>query len=211
MDADQFRRELEESTDTELERLGSSKLLVALTDADLTAETVLRTVAASERAAAETFDSWAGDEDREEARTAFEEFREKEREHYERVADLLEGGDEFESDEPGSMHDRLRSLETTAERLGGAVGRALVSQRTHLQVVSFFVNEGDERRADLFRELRSETDAQGDRALDLLEDVCESDADWDRARTAAEDVIEAAYEAYAGSLDDLGIDPKPIC
>ena len=215
MDADEFRAAVEDSMDSERERLGSSKLLVALTDADLTAETVLWTVADSERAAAETFEAWA-DEDHEDAREAFEEFREREREHYERVADLFEAehdDSDAEDDEAavGPMHDRLRSLQTTPERLGGAVGRALVSERTHLQVVSFFVNEGDERRADLFRELRSETTEQGDRALELLADVCSGSEDRDRARAAAEDTIEAAYEAYADSLDDLGIDPKPIC
>ncbi|ADB60262.1 hypothetical protein Htur_1374 [Haloterrigena turkmenica DSM 5511] len=210
MNADEFRDAVEESMDSELERLGSSKLLVALTDADLTAETVLRTVADSERAAIETFEGWADDEGHEGTRAAFAEFREQEREHYERVADLLEG--EADADATGGpMHETLRSLEDTSSRLGGLVGRSMVGERTHLQVVSFFVNEGDERRADQFRELRSETAAQGDRALELLEDVCDEDGDWDRARDAAEEVIEAAYNAYAGSLDDLGIDPKPIC
>ncbi|WP_339104084.1 rubrerythrin family protein [Haloterrigena salinisoli] len=214
MDADEFRDAIEDSMDSELERLGSSKLLVALTDAELTEETVLRTVATSERTAAETFETWADDESHEDARETFAAFRDREREHYERVADLFEDGrEEFEDDETavGPMHERLRSLEATPERLGGAVGRALVGERTHLQVVSFFVNEGDERRADLFRELRSETTEQGDRALEVLADVCDGDSDWDRAREAAEDVIEVAYEAYADSLDDLGIDPKPIC
>ena len=218
MDADEFRRTLEDGAETELERLASSKLLVALTDANLTAERVLRTVATSERAAAETFETWADDEEHEDARHAFEEFRDREREHYDRVADLLEDGEDGEAGDregdeaaAGPMHDRLRSLEATTERLGGAVGRTLVSERTHLQVVSFFVNEGDERRAELFRELRSDTQAQGDRALEVLEDVSEEDGDWDRARTAAEDVIEAAYDSYAASLDELGIDPKPIC
>ena len=227
MDADEFRHAVEDSTESELERLGSSKLLVALTDADLTTETVLRTVATGERAAMETFEAWADDEAHEDARRAFAEFRDEEREHYERVTDLLEDGGDGDADgeagdpededdvddetDVGPMHDRLRSLETTPERLGGAVGRALVGERTHLQVVSFFVNEGDERRADLFREFRTETTAQGDRARELLEDVCEESEDWDRARGAAEGVIEVAYEAYADSLDDLGIDPKPIC
>lgn len=210
MDADEFRDAVEESMDSELERLGSSKLLVALTDADLTAETVLRTVADSERAAMETFEGWADDEGHEDTQAAFAEFRDQEREHYERVADLLEG--EGDADTTGGpMHETLRSLEDTSSRLGGLVGRSMVGERTHLQVVSFFVNEGDERRADQFRELRSETAAQGDRALELLEDVCDEDGDWDRARDAAEEVIEVAYDAYAGSLDDLGIDPKPIC
>ncbi|NUC72645.1 rubrerythrin family protein [Haloterrigena sp. SYSU A558-1] len=210
MDADGFRDAVEDSMDSELERLGSSKLLVALTDADLTAETVLRTVADGERAAMETFEGWADDEGHEDAQELFAEFREQEREHYERVADLLEG--EGDADATGGpMHEALRSLEDATARLGGLVGRSMVGERTHLQVVSFFVNEGDERRAEQFRELRSETAAQGDRALELLEDVCDEDGDWDRARDATEEVIEIAYDAYAGSLDEMGIDPKPIC
>lgn len=213
MDAATFRADLEDAKDTELERLASSKLLVALTDAELTTETVLRVVADSERAAMETFETWADDESDEDAREAFAAFRDQEREHYERVVDLLEG--EHDATDPdatgGPMHETLRSLEATVPRLGGLVGRSMVGERTHLQVVSFFVNEGDERRADRFRDLRSETAAQGDRALEVLEDACDGDEDWDRAREAAADVIDAAYEAYADSLDDLGLDPKPIC
>ncbi|NUB91619.1 rubrerythrin family protein [Haloterrigena sp. SYSU A121-1] len=210
MDADGFRDAVEDSMDSELERLGSSKLLVALTDADLTAETVLRTVADGERAAMETFEDWADDEGHEDAQELFAEFRDQERDHYERVADLLEG--EGDADATGGpMHETLRSLEDATARLGGLVGRSMVGERMHLQVVSFFVNEGDERRAEQFRELRSETAAQGDRALELLEDVCDEDGDWDRARDATEEVIEIAYDAYAGSLDEMGIDPKPIC
>ncbi|WP_436343060.1 rubrerythrin family protein [Natronorubrum sp. FCH18a] len=210
MDAAEFQDSVEESLSDELERLGSSKLLVALTDADLTEESVLRTVANSERAAMETFESWADDEEHTDAQDAFAEFCEQEREHYDRVVAFLDG--EYEADADASeLHDRLRSLETTAARLGGLVGRSLVGERTHLQVVSFFVNEGDERRADVFRELRTETAAQGDRALEVLEGLCDGPEDWNRARTAAEDAIGVAYETYAESLDDLGLDPKPIC
>jgi|AntDeeMetagen285_2_1112576.scaffolds.fasta_scaffold04257_2 hypothetical protein len=211
MDADEFQRTIEESMSVELERLGSSKLLVARTDANLTAEAVLWTVADGERNAANTFGMWADDEDHEDARNAFTEYRERERDHYDRVVALLDGEHEPDDSDADPMHDRLRTLETTVDRLGGVVGRALVADRTHLQVVSFFVNEGDERRADVFRALRSETAAQGDRALELLADVCEGSDDWDRARMVAEDMVDIAYEAYADSLDDLGLDPKPIC
>lgn len=212
MDADTFRTDLEDATATELERLASSKLLVALTDADLTTETVLRVVADSERAAMGTFGAWADDETDEDAREAFVQFRDQERDHYERVVDTLEGEHAADADATGGpMHETLRSLEATVPRLGGLVGRSMVGERTHLQVVSFFVNEGEERRAEQFRELRGETAAQGDRALELLEDVCGGDDDWGRARAAAETVIESAYGAYADSLDDLGLDPKPIC
>ncbi len=211
MDAAEFRDAVEESMETELERLGSSKRLVALTDADLTEERVLRSAADSERVAAETLAAWADDEDHDEAREAFAEFRDQERDHYDRITDLLEGDRESDTDGIDPMHAELRSLESTAARLGGLVGRALVGDRTHLQMVSFFVNEGDESRADRFRELRSETIAQGERAAGLLAEVCADEGEWDEARAAAEDVIDAAYGAYAGSLDELGLDPKPIC
>lgn len=211
MDADEFEDAVEESMATELERLGSSKRLVALTDADLTEEQVLRTAADSECAAAGTFADWADDETDRTVREAFAEFHQQERDHYDRITDLLEGDHEFDTDGVDPMHAELRSLESTAARLGGLVGRALVGDRTHLQVVSFFVNEGDESRADCFRELRSETAAQGERAAALLEGVCTDREDWERAQAAAEDVIDAAYEAYAASLDALGLDPRPIC
>ncbi|ELY71188.1 OTU domain-containing protein [Natrinema versiforme] len=211
MDAAEFQDSVAESMAVELERLGSSKLLVALTDADLAEATVLRIAAASERAAMETFEAWADDEAHEDARQLFADYREQERDHYDQIATDLEDESAVDGDDVGPMHEHLRSLEPTAARLGGLVGRAMVGDRTHLQLVNFFVNEGDERRADRFRELRTETDTQGDRAAALLEAVCTEDDDWERARTAAEDTITAAYEAYADSLDDLGLDPKPIC
>ncbi|WP_246998907.1 rubrerythrin family protein [Halosolutus gelatinilyticus] len=210
MDGAELQRTIEDSMTVELERLGSSKRLVALTSADLTADRVLRIAADSERAAVETFEAWAADEEHPDARDAFAEFRDQEREHYDRVVDLLDSEHDGDGADGGEMHDRLRSFEPTEARLGGVVGRALVAERTHLQVVNFFVNEGNERRADCFRELRSETTAQGDRAAAILEGVCD-DENWDDAVSAAEDVIAAAYAAYADSLDDLGLDPKPIC
>ncbi|OAQ51776.1 transcription antitermination protein [Natrinema mahii] len=211
MDADEFEDAVAESMTTELERLGSSKRLVALTDADLTETQVLRTAADSERVAAATLAAWADDEDHDGAREVFAEFRTQERDHADRITDLLAGDYDGDAEGVDPMHAELRSLESTAARLGGLVGRALVGDRTHLQVVSFFVNEGDEERADCFRELRSETAAQGERAAALLAEITADDDEWDEARAAAEAVIDAAYGAYADSLDELGLDPKPIC
>ncbi|WP_222919979.1 rubrerythrin family protein [Natrinema sp. SYSU A 869] len=210
MDAAEFQESIEESMAVELDRLGSSKLLVALTDADLTEERILWTAAESERAAMETLEAWADDEDHEDARQVFAEYRDQERDHYDRITAMLADG-EFDTGDAGPMHATLRSLETTTARLGGLVGRALVADQMHLQLISFFVNEGDEKHADCFRELRTETAAQGDRAAELLADVCAESEDWERVRAVAEDVIETAYDAYADSLDDLGLDPKPIC
>lgn len=211
MDATTFSETTEDAMSVELERLGSSKLLVALTDAELDEPRVLRIAADGEHAAARTFGAWADDETDEGAREAFAELAARERDHYDRVTDALDGGHDPDRADGGAIHAELRSLETTTARLGGLVGRALVGERTHLQVVSFFVNEGNETRAELFRELRADTNASRERALELLEDVCETDEDWGRAREATESVIQRAYDEYAESLENLGVDPKPIC
>ncbi|MFB6302458.1 MAG: rubrerythrin family protein [Haloferacaceae archaeon] len=211
MDGQAFRETVEDGMETELDRLGSNKLLVALTDADLTTAAVLRVAAHSEHAARETFRAWAADEDDPLAREAFEDAAEREAEHLERVLDALDDPD-FDPADGGPMHAYLREREGAVERVAaGMVGRGLVSVRTHGQVISFFVNEAEERRADLFRDLRAETRASLERGLDLLDALCDDEGDWKRARMVAEYVIQVAYDDYADALTDLGLDPRPIC
>jgi hypothetical protein len=77
-------------------------------------------------------------------------------------------------------------------------------------VINFFVNEAETTAADAFRDLRSETDEQVETGSSVLASVCESD-DWDRAARAAGDAIDAAYTEYAETLDEMGVDPKPVC
>jgi hypothetical protein len=209
MDPADFVATLEDENGTELDRLGSSKLLLALTDADLAATTVLETAAHSEFAARETFRAWAADESDDLARAAFEATADREAEHYERVVAELEEG--FEPAEPGALHTYLRQREDTAERVAaGMIARSMVSVRVHGQIVAFFVNEPDERRAALFRELRAETEDTLERGQDLLADVGTS-ADAEALRAVAGYVIQIAYDEYADSLAELGIDPKPVC
>jgi hypothetical protein len=210
MDGETFREEVESAKATELDRLGSEKLLVALTDASLDRESVLAVAADSEYAAAETFRAWADDETEAAARDAFEAVREQERDHYERVVAHLPDHDPPES--RGPMHAYLRGLEGAIERVGaGLVGRPLVSTRAHTQVISFFVNEADEGMADLFRDLKAETGEELDRGLEILTVLCESEEDWERARATAEYVVQVAYDDYADGLEGLGINPRPIC
>ena len=220
MDAAALRQRIEEERATELDRLGSNNLLIALTEADLDEASVLRVAAASERAARETFETWAGDATDEPAREAFAAVADREAEHEERVRASLAalGPDPEEGDEgenatgPGPMHAYLRGREDAVERVAaGMVGRSLVSLRTHAQVISFFVNEADEKRADLFRELRAETEDTLDRGLALLDERCETDEDWERARMTAEYVVRVAYDDYADSLTGMGLDPTPVC
>jgi len=210
MDSSEFIDRVRADNETALDRLGSEKALVATTRAALDRETVLETAAAAEARAAVTFEEWADDEADDEARAAFAEAGDRERDHSERVSALgeVDAGDPS----PDALHDYLRGLDDTAARVGaGLVARPLVASRSLLQVINFFVNEGDNAAAETFRELRAETDEQVEAGAALLEQVSESDDDWERAAVAASEAIDAAYAEYADSLDSLGIDPKPVC
>jgi len=210
MDAASFRATVEESMETELGRLGSSKLLIALTDAEMTDERVYAAAAHSEHAARRTFEAWADDESDADVREAFAAVTDQEHEHYDRVANHLP--DDFDPDDGGPLHTYLRGLDETVPRVAaGLVGRGLVSTRTHLQVIGYFVNEGDRTGADLFRDLRAETEESLDTGLDLLAECCSDDEDWERARSPAEHAVQVAYDDYADSLSALGVDPKPLC
>jgi len=210
MDGSEFVEEVRSANEGRLARLGSEKALVATTAGSLDRETVLETAVAAETRAVETFDQWAGDETDDDARSAFEAERAREREHRDRVLELADGSP-TEAD-PDPLHEHLRDLDETVERVAaGLVARPLVASRSLLQVINFFVNEGDERAAALFRELRAETDEQVERGGEVVATVCERDDDRERAVAAASAVVDLAYDEYAGSLEGMGIDPKPVC
>jgi hypothetical protein len=210
MDGATFREQVTEAKATQLNRLGSNKLLVALTDADLTARRVLEAAADSEHAAHNTFAAWAEDEPNDRAREAFVDVADREADHRQRVFDAMD--DEYEPNDGGTLHEYLRGRDGAVLRVAaGMVGRGLVADRTHQQVVSFFVNEADNARADLFRELREETGSGTQRGLALLETLCESETDWTDARDVAEYTVQVAYDDYADALQGMGVDPKPVC
>ena len=204
---DDFRDDVAAAAETELDRLGSSKRLVALTGATLDDETVLRAAAASEAAAADVFAEWAADATGDAAET-FAAFAERERDHHERVAAEL--GDDVDAD-PGAVHDYLRGLNDPIEQAGAVVGRGLVAGRTLAQFVSYFVNRADEGRADLFRDLRRDTEADTETAIALLADVAEDEAAVERARDAAIEVVDVAYEEYVAALESMGVNAKSVC
>lgn len=92
----------------------------------------------------------------------------------------------------------------------GLVARPLVASRSLLEVINFFVNEGDADAAAVFRELRAETDEQVVAGGEVLATVCpDDDREW--ALDAAEAAVDAAYDEYAETLEGFGIDPKPVC
>lgn len=210
MDAAGFHDALTDAKRTELDRLGSNKLLVAITDADLSESRVLRAAADSENAAHNTFATWADDESSAEAAVAFVAVADQERRHLERVLDALD--ESYDPADGGPMHEYLRSRDDTVQRVAaGMVGRSLVVDQTHKQILSYFVNEADERTAGLFRDLRNETEETLEAGLDLLESLCRSNDDWADARAAAEYVVQVAYDDYEDSLRGMGVDPKPVC
>lgn len=226
MDTEAFRETVEADARTELDRLGSNKLLLALTGAHLDEASVLSAAVDAEASARDLFAAWADDEPNEDAREAFAAVAAREADHLDRVEGELaavregEEGDEGNGEsengdrEPtrGAMHSSLREREETVERVAaGMVGRPLVSLRTHTQLVSFFVNEADEARADLFRDLRGDVEACLETGLDLLAALCENEDDEERARAAAVETVEAAYEDYETALSEMGMDPKPVC
>ncbi|MFC7196814.1 rubrerythrin family protein [Halosimplex aquaticum] len=180
MNGQELVEAVREARATELDRLGSDKYLIAATDADLERAPVLRVVAESAASGRETFERWAteavGD-----AASAFDTAAERETDHFDRVVGSLaalpnddaDAADALDAaDDP--LHDALAETEGTVERLAAAfVGRPLVAERTRLQAVSFFVNEADEERADLARDLRSDARERLQEGIDLLDSVCE--------------------------------------
>jgi len=212
MDGDTLVETVREQMQTELDRLGSEKALVAATEAQLDRERVLESTLAAERRAAATFDAWADDDVDPDARDAFERVAALERDHADRVVALLDDPTVDHAPDPDALHAHLRDLDSTPERVAaGLVARPLVSDRSLLQVVNFFVNEADESAADVIRDLRSETAALVDDGAALLDTCCTDDADWERALDAAEATVALAYEEYAETLQGMGVDPAPVC
>jgi hypothetical protein len=210
MDGETFLETVRESNATALDRLGSEKALVAATDAALERARVLETAAAAEARAAATFEAWADDDPDDRARAAFAEAADRERDHRDRIADL---GDVAVADPPAdALHGYLRGLDDTVERAAaGLVARPLVASRSLLQVINFFVNEADTGAADLFRDLRAETDEQADAGAGVVAALCTTGDDRERAASVADAAVDAVYGEYAETLEGLGIDPKPVC
>ncbi|WP_251342007.1 transcription antitermination protein [Haloplanus halophilus] len=193
--------------ETELSRLGSSKWLYALTGGEMTGDAVRAAAAADADAAAERFETWAADAEGEgeaEAATLFESLATT-------AADRREAVDADPADADRRTHGTLAGLDGTASRLGGALGYALVTDRTLGQMVGFFVGDADPSTADTFRDLRSEAAADRDRIVATLDSALDGGDDWDRARSAATAVVEAAYEEYVETLQSMGIEPKNVC
>lgn len=210
MDATDIVDAVATDAQTELSRLGSSKALYAATAGEMDTREVLSATADAERAARDTYEQWAETDDHPDVRAAFGAIAAEEDDHYRTVLELLDGDHEPPADPP-ALHRHLRELDGSLERVGGFVGRTLASEKTKDQVIGFFVGEADPQTASTFREFRDDLDGQLDRALDLLDTLCEDEGDWDRARHHATEAIQIAYGEYVDALESMGVNPKPVC
>lgn len=206
MDARATIDAVRDATETERDRLGSDKALVAATGASLETDAVLEAAATREAGLASALAQWADEpSDGAGADGAVADAID------EAAAAAAERRDRIDADagEPDALSVHLESVEVTADRVGaGLVAAPLVADRFYLQVVNFFVNEADGGRADLARELRSDASSldRAETALDAL-----SASERDAAASAAIEAVEVAYDDYAETLDAMGLDPKPIC
>jgi hypothetical protein len=208
MDAETFLDSVSDEEYTAIERLGSDKALIAATDATLETAVVLRVVAATEQALHETTTEWAEMAENTAARDLFERVAAAAANRAEAVVAELDD----ETVPPAETFPAADvAVADDVERVAALVGQAVVTQRTLLQAVNFFVNEADERRASLLRDQRSAASDRADDGAATLESLCADDGDWERAVDTACDVVDAAYGTYVSRLEEMGVDPKPIC
>ncbi|WP_324756564.1 transcription antitermination protein [Haloarcula montana] len=200
MDADGVISTVRDEQATELDRLGSDKALIAATGATLEADAVREAAATREHALASALDDWSDETDGA-IGAAFAAAADGAAERARRL--------DAPSGAPDAFGEYLGQVTGTPERVGaGLVAAPLVLDRFYLQVVSFFVNEADERGAALARELRTAaSDLEGARnALGVL-----ATEDRELVQNTAVEAISVAYTAYADALTEMGLDPKPIC
>ncbi|MFB6310389.1 MAG: hypothetical protein ABEH64_04310 [Salinirussus sp.] len=194
---------VEKAMETELSRLGSEKLLLAATGADIRDATVAGVLAATLAVGAENCIAWADATDDSTLSAllmdAGECYREIRSETLEAWPDAEDSADPLVNPtDPGE----------DSRRIGiGLLGLPILLDRLLLQAVSYHVNEANTTAADRLREFRTSIRELSDGAADNLED----EAVEEPAVESAGAVIEAAYERYADRLEAMGLDPKPLC
>ncbi|SFR32552.1 transcription antitermination protein [Halogeometricum limi] len=191
--------------ETAFSRLGSSKALYALTGGEMEADAVRTAAADDDHELADVLEDWAMVEHGD-AAPLLADLAEAARERAESVEP-----DGYERSDAPEMYDRLAFEDDTVGRVGGLLGRYLVSAKYVEQMVGFFVGDADPKAADEFRSIRSAVEDERDRVIALLDGVCDSDDDWDAAREAADGVVEAAYDDYVETLESMGVKPKNVC
>lgn len=193
---------VEAAMETELSRLGSEKLLLAVTGADIRDATVAGALAATLDVGADCCEAWAAETGDAGVAAALADAAEL-------YADLRATTLDAWPDAASEADPLVEPADPGDEpgRVGaGLVGLPLVLDRLLLQAVSYQVNEADTAAADRLRGFREtvgtiSVSAEGTLGVEADEGAVE----------AAVAVVEAAYERYADRLEDMGLDPKPLC
>ncbi len=204
MNGAEFLTQVETELQTELSRIGSSKSLYADTVGEMEPEAVLAAAADSADHAGGTFESWTAESDL----SVFSEAESRIRDHHEEILSEL---DEHEQGESPAAVTAAREADDDPERLGALVGWSLVTERKSTQSSGFFTGQADPQTASIFRSFGDDYETLREQALNSLETVCEGDEEWEQALSAATAVIEAAYDEYFETLEELGMNPKPVC
>ncbi|MFB6309541.1 MAG: rubrerythrin family protein [Haloarculaceae archaeon] len=203
MDADDLTDAVRDDQKTELSRLGSSKSLYADTRGEMEPDAVRAAAAAREQAASDVFEAWADDADSD-AADLFDEAATE-------AADRAGAIDAEPADWTPAVVEYLDERSGTVARLGGLVGWALADEKNKEQLTGYFTGQADPRTASTFRSAGSDVADLRERAGDLLESICEDESDWADAEEAAVGAVAAAYDEYFETLEDLGVNPKPVC
>jgi hypothetical protein len=203
MTASDLLDDVRDDNETALSRLGSSKALYAITGGEMEGDAVLTAAADRTHAASETFAAWVAEESDEDAAEFYDAVAQEEAAHYEQVLGEL---DDHDPESVPPIQEQLRAADDTAARLGVLLGHALVAGKLAEQFTGFFVGDAAPQTASLFRGYGNDLDDRREHALELL-----TDEDSETAASAAGDAIQAAYDAYTERLEEMGVNPKPVC
>lgn len=206
MDGNAFLDRLRDDFQTELSRLNSSKALYALSGGEMNAPSIRAAADDEAASAALLFERWADAEPDADAAALFADVAEAIEEH----RDTIDSG-EGNPDTDDLLLETISGVDTTPERVAGLLVRTVVVRELVEQMVGFFVGDADPQSAGDFRSIRDDLESQRDRALHVLEDVCEDEDDWDDARAAAAAAIGGAYDYYVETLESMGVEPKNVC
>jgi hypothetical protein len=219
MDASDLAATLRDDHETAFSRLGSSKAMYAITNGEMDGAVVRAAAAINADAVSVVTDEWTTydtsnndihlDEiDNTDPDAVFAAIASG---ASERAVTLDPDASQTESVNRPHLYDVLASMETTPSRLGGLLARSLVTIEQVSQMIGFFVGNADPKTAGEFRDLKDMIESDHDRVITALDSTCESAAAWEHAQSSADAVIEAAYDEYVDSLNQMGIKPKNVC
>ncbi|MFB6127783.1 MAG: transcription antitermination protein [Halolamina sp.] len=204
MNGDTLQDRLRDERETELSRLNSSKAMYALTDGEMTDETVRTGATAELRALSAAMDAVAADGATETLREAAAALRE--------AADsVADGGSDDATDPAADATALAAAVAESPLPTAAAAGATLTLSAESEQMVGFFVGNAAMSAADEFRDLRSTLESHRDALADAAAENAGDEGDDGDAVDAASAAVGAAYDDYVETLESMGIKPKDVC